>query len=184
VPTYLPAPDPVPKRITEVDFTRAGVGFILAATGAPQRALVFLPLLGRTAMFQAFNVQIRARLYTGLPIRLLNETAPAEAAAVPLVQSVTYSLMFMRVGATWAALGWKCADLGWKCADLGWICADLGWICADLGWICAEVGFIFAATGALAGALSDLVLVDLLEVPLFTSDFLMTAIGLFLECRI
>lgn len=42
----------------------------------------------------------------------------------------------------------------------------------------AEVGFIFEANGALESALSDLVFVDLLEAALFTSDFLMTAIGL------
>lgn len=41
-------------------------------------------------------------------------------------------------------------------------------MCAEVGLICAEVGFIFAATGAFASALSDLVLVDLLEAALFT----------------
>jgi formate/nitrite transporter FocA (FNT family) len=44
----------------------------------------------------------------------------------------------------------------------------------------ALVGFILDATTA--SFLPDLLLVVLLDAELFTSDFLMTAIGLFLEC--
>jgi hypothetical protein len=52
---------------------------------------------------------------------------------------------------------------------------------ADPGLMAKAVFILDAVTGSF---LADLALVDLLEAALFTSDFLMTAIGLFLECRI
>ena len=141
MPTYLPAPDPVPKRITEVDFTRAGVGFILAATGAPQRALVFLPLLGRTAMFQAFNAPNWQK--HAFILRFVHNQAKRNSAR--------------RSGRCFpCAIGDLLVDVHAGRCDVGGLGlemrrlrrpppppagkVDFRWICADLGWICGRPG--------------------------------------------